>query len=128
MTGDRSGTADRLKVLLIEDEVLVALVLEDTIEGLGHEIVATAGTVQHALDVVREKHLDLAILDVNVGGQQVFPVADLLSERGIPFCFVTGYGKRGLKEPYQDCPVLMKPFTEGQLAEMISRIVAPAPE
>lgn len=128
MTGDRNGTADRLKILLVEDEILVALVLEDSIEGLGHEIVATAGTVQHALDIVKQKRLDLAILDVNVAGQHVFPVADLLAERGIPFCFATGYGKRGLKAPYQDCPVLMKPFTERQLAEMIARIFAPAPE
>lgn len=113
---DLAGT----RVLLVEDEGAVALLLESMLEDLGCEIVASAGRIPRALQAVRELQFDLAVLDVNVAGETSFELARLLAERGIPFIFSTGYGSAGLPEDLGERPVLSKPFALEDLRRRLS--------
>ncbi len=103
-------TERRLRVLIVEDEMLVAMNIEDMLLDLGHEVAGLAGRLDAAMSLAGEAEFDLAMLDVNLAGETSFPVAALLAERGIPFLFATGYGIRGVAEEYRDRPVLQKPF------------------
>ena len=103
--------ADRaLRILIVEDEMLVAMNIEDMLLDLGHEVAGLASRLEPALSLAREAAFDVAMLDVNLAGEASFPVADALRERGIPFLFATGYGIQGIAEDYRDAPVLQKPF------------------
>jgi two-component sensor histidine kinase/CheY-like chemotaxis protein len=106
------------RIMIVEDEALVAMVLEDQLVDLGLSIVATCPTVSEAIAAIDEKAPDSAILDVNLGGQFVYPVADRLLERGIPFIFVTGYGPESVDRRYSSVRVLEKPV-ERQALEQI---------
>ncbi|HEX8444805.1 MAG TPA: response regulator [Allosphingosinicella sp.] len=117
-----------LRVLIVEDEMLVAMNIEDMLLDLGHEVAGLAGRLAPALSLASEAELDLAMLDVNLAGEQSFPVADILIGRGIPFLFATGYGIKGIPEAYRDRPVLQKPFRAQDLGEALARIaVSPSP-
>ena len=118
-------TADRpLRVLIVEDEMLVAMNIEDMLLDLGHEVAGLAGRLAPALALAGEAELDLAMLDVNLAGEQSFPVADILIGRGIPFLFATGYGIKGIPDAYRDRPVLQKPFRAQDLGEALTRLAA----
>ena len=97
-----------LRVLLVEDEPIVALALMGALRSFGCEVVGPAYDLTQA-ELLSQGPLDGAILDVNLGDKKVFPVADILAEREIPFCFVTGYGVAGLRPGDLDRPVLQKP-------------------
>jgi CheY-like chemotaxis protein len=99
-----------LRVLVVEDEALVALQLEDMLSDLGCAVVGPAARVGQALELLRAQKVDAAVLDLNVAGELVYPVADALASQGIPFLFATGYGAAGLTEGYRSRPVLQKPF------------------
>ena len=102
----------RKRVLIVEDEPLIAMMLEDFLDVLGSEAAATADTVQTALDALRDGTFDAAILDVNLrGGEKSTAVAEALAARDIPFIFATGGGIDGLDERFHDRPRLQKPFT-----------------
>ncbi|TCV67358.1 response regulator [Neorhizobium sp. S3-V5DH] len=100
-----------IKVLVVEDEGFVALLIEDMLSDLGCEIVASVAELQEACAVAAAEEIDLAVLDVNLGGERSFPVAEVLLERGVPFIFSTGYGTAGLPEEFIGRPVLAKPFS-----------------
>lgn len=102
-----------LRVLIVEDEALVSMLLEDMLADHGCEVAASAGRVAQALALVADDGLavDAAILDVNLGGEPIFPVADALAARGVPFAFATGYGAGGLPDGWRDRPTLQKPFS-----------------
>lgn len=104
-----------LRVLVVEDEALVALQLEDMLSDLGCAVIGPAARVHQALDLLNGQRVDAAVLDLNVAGELVYPVADALTRRGVPFIFATGYGASGLTEPYRSRPVLQKPFLLTQL-------------
>jgi CheY-like chemotaxis protein len=104
-----------LRVLVVEDEALVALQLEDMLSDLGCAVIGPAARVHQALDLLNGQWVDAAVLDLNVAGELVYPVADALTRRGVPFIFATGYGASGLTEPYRSRPVLQKPFLLTQL-------------
>jgi two-component SAPR family response regulator len=97
-------------VLVVEDEVLIGMLLEDMLAELGYQIVATVSRVDEALKAAQSVECDVAILDVNLSGQEVYPVAEVLAARSIPFIFATGYGERGLPSLFRACPTLQKPF------------------
>ncbi|NOJ46022.1 response regulator [Bradyrhizobium archetypum] len=99
-----------LNALLVEDEGAVALLIEDMLVELGVNIVASVGRLRDACEVARTAALDFALLDVNLGGEMVFPAADILRERQIPFIFSTGYGGAGPTKQFDDVPVIGKPF------------------
>jgi CheY-like chemotaxis protein len=108
-----------LRLLVLEDEALVTMLIEDTLLDLGGVIVGPAGTVARALDLVAHAAIDLALLDVNLGGERSYAVAEALAARGIPFVFVTGYGATGVDRRYHRVPVLQKPFDSGQLERIV---------
>ncbi|KQV82705.1 response regulator [Rhizobium sp. Root1220] len=107
------------RILVVEDEMLVAMLIEDAISDLGHVVVGPAMRLETALSTVEREDFDFAILDINLAGKQSFPVADRLSERGIPFLFASGYGVAGLVDRYRDSPILQKPFSPDQLARAL---------
>lgn len=105
------------RVLVVEDEMLVFMLIESILQDNGCEVLPPASRVAAALEVAREREFDAALLDVNLAGEPVYPVADMLCERGIPFIFLTGYGEDSLQPPYRDRPILAKPFREGRLVQ-----------
>lgn len=107
------------RILLVEDEVLVAMLIEDMIDGMGLQHVATASRLDQALELVQNLEFDAAILDVNLAGKRSFPIADILKERGIPFVFATGYGQDGIVEDHRNVPVLGKPFRRQDLERIL---------
>jgi DNA-binding response OmpR family regulator len=112
------------RVLVVEDEAMIAMMLEDMLADLGHTVVAIAGRLDTALDIARETDADFAILDVNLSGQSSFPVAQVLIERGLPFVFATGYGGLGVEAPFRNAPTLQKPFELRDLCQALDRISA----
>lgn len=120
------SSSQALKVLLIEDESLVAILVEDMLADLGHAVVATAGRMESAMKLAAELPVDLAIVDVNLNGQQTYPLATVLMNRGVPFIFATGYGAAGLLQEWRGVPTLQKPFQTRELAATILRAMQPA--
>jgi CheY-like chemotaxis protein len=108
------------RILVVEDEILIGMLLEDMLGELGYEVAAMASRVEEAMTLAREIDADAAILDVNLDGKQVYPVAEILSGRGIPFVFATGYGERGLPPAYQQRPTLQKPFQQETLQRQLA--------
>jgi CheY-like chemotaxis protein len=109
----------RGSVFLVEDEVMIRMMVADMLEELGFSIAAEAGEINDAIRLAQSAEFDLAILDVNVNGKVISPVADLIHARNRPFIFATGYGSSGLPEQYRDRPSLQKPFQVDTLAKMI---------
>lgn len=107
------------RVLVVEDESLVAMLLETILEDMGCEPVGPAATVEEGLQLAAAEQVDAALLDVNVAGRQVFPVAEALRERGVPFVFSTGYGEGGLPDEWRGHPTLQKPFTEAAVRDAL---------
>lgn len=112
-----------LRVLLVEDDGLVAMSLEDMLSELGCTVAAQAGTLPEALDKARAGGF-VAILDVSLNGKQVFPVADLLSEQRIPFAFASGYGPAGLPASFRNRPMVPKPFEIEELSAALRAALA----
>jgi len=106
------------RVMVVEDEALVALVLADQLAEMGLSVVGPCSTVAEAKAVADQGDFEAAILDVNLGGELVYPVADLLSSRGIPFVFVTGYGRESIDRRFADTPVFEKPVERELLEDM----------
>ena len=107
-------------VFLVEDEVMIRMMVADMLEELGYSIAAEAGEVSDALRLAQSVEFDLAILDVNVNGKVISPVADVIAARNRPFIFATGYGSSGLPAEYRDRPALQKPFQLETLAQVIN--------
>ncbi len=113
-----------LRVLVVEDEAMIAMLVEDMLLDLGVGAVEIAGTVQAALALVAGQRFDFAILDVNLGDALSYPVASALRERGTPFAFATGYGSGGLSSGFAGSPTLPKPFTQPELARVMADVMA----
>lgn len=111
-------------ILVIDDEFLVLWALQDSLERLGFRHIRTAANVGNGLELVEDDQFAFAFIDVNLGGQKSFPIAQALDDKGIPFAFVTGYGRAGLDGHYRDATVLTKPVTP----KAISAVVALADE
>jgi len=110
-----------LRVLLLEDEALVAMLIEDQLIELGFDVVGPAATTNQAIALCEDERIDGAVLDVNLGGgQRSDPVAELLAAKGIPFVFVTGYGQSGIDGRFADAGVLQKPFTLSELHDLVA--------
>jgi CheY-like chemotaxis protein len=112
-----------LNVLVVEDESLVLFNLEDILTELGCIIVGPAMRLMQAQQVVdAAADIDVAILDVNLGGQPVFPIATALKQRGVRIVFATGYGREGLPEEWRSYPVLVKPYTGSDVEQALRDI------
>ena len=111
------------RILLVEDEPLIAMMLEDFLDLLGKTLAGTADAVAPALALVEAGGIDAAILDVNLrGGEQSWPVADALAARGIPFLFATGGTQDGLIDAHRERPTLAKPFTMDGVARALDAL------
>jgi CheY-like chemotaxis protein len=109
------------KVLIVEDDAIIAMMVEDMLQDFGCEIVATVAKMESAVEQARTLPLDFAMLDVNLGGEETFPVADILAERGVPFIFATGYGAHVTSGRYQSAPTLQKPYESRALREAVTQ-------
>jgi CheY-like chemotaxis protein len=110
-----------LRVLIVEDEPLIASSLEDVLNDLGCVVIGPAMNLDDAVRLAREAEIDGACLDVNLAGEKVYAVADILRERGLPFVFMTGYGQAGLRESDLGRPVLQKPHSVERFVEIITK-------
>jgi DNA-binding response OmpR family regulator len=103
------------RVLVVEDEALIAVMVEDMLLDMGSEVVGPAATIEQALDLARREAIDAAVLDVNVRGERIDPVAEALMARGVPVLFATGYGEVRLASGVP-VTVIDKPYTQDKLA------------
>jgi CheY-like chemotaxis protein len=110
------------RILVVEDEVLIALEMADRIRSRGGLVVGPVGHINAALRMAREEPLDGALLDVNLAGDLVYPVADALADRKIPMILVTGYSVDQLAERFRDTPKLPKPFPDGVGDRMLREV------
>jgi two-component sensor histidine kinase/PAS domain-containing protein len=111
------------RILVVEDEMMVAWMLEDMLAGLGCAVVGPATRVNQALAMMDSEAIDAAVLDVNLNGEKSYPVADALAARGVPFVFSTGYNKNSLQDGYRDFPMLQKPFERSQLGDALTSLL-----
>lgn len=116
-----------LRLLIVEDEAMVAMMIEFMLTDLGCVVVDVAGTVSRGLALAGDEALALdgAILDVNLGGEKVYPVAEALRSRHVPFIFSTGYGIDGITEKFAQEPALAKPYEQKTLEEMLLSALVP---
>ena len=115
-----TAALDGMRILVVEDEFLVATLLQDMLEAAGCRVFGPMARVAEALDAVDNGAYDAAVLDVNLGGERIDPVADALSRRKVPFMFVTGYGAGVLPEGFAGRPRLSKPFRLDDLLGTLS--------
>ncbi|WP_374468332.1 response regulator [Phenylobacterium sp.] len=114
-----------LRILVVEDEMTIALLIEDMLTDLGHEVVGLAMRLPQALQMADAQPCDFAILDINLDGRFSFPVAERLQARGVPFIFASGYGSAGLEPPWRGAvTVIRKPFQLQDLAGAIAQAAA----
>src|SRR3954447_2946802 len=126
LTMSAPASLQGLRVLVVEDEMMVSMLIEDMLSDLGCTVVGPASRLDEAIELAKTDALDCAVLDVNLGGQPIFPLADLLREKGRPFAFATGYGDAGLRDVDRGSPGLRKPFREADLARVLDELRAKA--
>ena len=114
------------RVLVVEDESMIRMLLEGMLADLGHIVAAEAGAIEEALTLARQADFDVAVLDVNLNNSPITPVVEALIERGLPFVFASGYGERGVPEAYRHSPTLQKPFQVEALAQAIDAALGSA--
>lgn len=108
-----------LRVLVVEDEMLISLLIEEMLVDQECEIVGPFSSVPPAVEAASGEQIDVALLDVNVGGIKVYPVAEALCARHIPFLFISGYGQSAVPEDHPDWRVCSKPFRQHDLLDML---------
>lgn len=119
-------TLEGLSVLVVEDESIVSLMVESMLTELGCAQVWYASGVSEALEILAERTPDAAVLDVNLAGEQVYPVARRLAAEAIPFIFASGYGGSGIEREWGARPVIQKPFHSNTLAAALATALQPA--
>ncbi|MCC6920164.1 MAG: response regulator [Alphaproteobacteria bacterium] len=123
---DGAASLTGKRILVVEDEAIVAMLLENILEDIGCTPVGPALTLEqaHTLSTAEEPP-DAAILDVNLRGERVYPVAEVLRDRGVPIIFATGYGEGGLDSAWRGRPTVQKPYTMDDIVRTLSRVLAP---
>jgi CheY-like chemotaxis protein len=119
---------ERSRILVVEDDFLVAMLLAEILESVGWQVVGPVAHLTTALDAAASEGFDAAVLDVNLGDQTVYPVAEVLDARSVPFVFVTASGREALPRLFCGRPHLGKPFAPGKLIGTVARLMAPAAE
>jgi DNA-binding response OmpR family regulator len=123
MTAQTDELLTGARVLVLEDETLVSMMVEDMLLDLGCEVVGPFAKLEQALAFMDggDGKLDAALLDVNLGGERSFPMAEALAGKGVPFVFTTGYDESGLPEIWRGRPTLRKPFMMGEMADALRK-------
>jgi len=117
--GERGNPLHGARILIIEDNLFIGSALEDLLTEEGLSVIGVAHALKDALRLSEAQKLDLALLDVNLGGEKIDPVAEVLAARRIPFVFATGYGRAGLPESFSNSPVVEKPFYIEELLKVL---------
>jgi CheY-like chemotaxis protein len=126
MTIENNSVAGK-RVLVVEDEPMIRMLVEDMLADLGHTVAGQAGAIDEAVTLAKQADFDVALLDVNLNNQPITPVVEVLVARGVPFVFASGYGQRGVPEAYRASPTLQKPFQADALAQAIDAATAKTP-
>jgi two-component SAPR family response regulator len=108
------------KIMVVEDEALVALALRDSLDELGFSVIGPFSRISEAMIALRNNHVDAAVLDVNLGGELIYPLADVLTADHVPFVFITGYGADEIERRYASIPILQKPIEPGALKSVFA--------
>ena len=116
--------ADPRSILIVEDEPLIAMMLEDFIQSLGHEVSGNCDSVGTALKEIEKSNFDMAILDVNLKGESVWPVASVLRDKGTPFVLATGGHVDPPPEEFSSVPTIEKPYTIDRVTPIIEAVLA----
>jgi len=122
-TSHMTATLNGLQVLVVDDEIPVLLMIEDMLTSLGCDVVYSATRVAEALDFLKTTLPQAAVLDINVAGVSVYPVATELAARNVPFVFSSGYGLEGISQEWRSRPVLHKPYLIDELARTLGNVV-----
>lgn len=119
--------AKKCRVLFVEDEAAISLLIEDMLLELGVEVVGPVSRLNEAQELAGSADIEAAVLDINISGAHSYAVADVLMQRRVPIIFSTGYGISALPERFRRTPVLQKPFSHEQFAEVLQSALADAP-
>ena len=111
---------DTCSVFIVEDEAMIRMMMTDMLEELGYRVAAEAGEIKEAIRLAQTVDFEIAILDVNVNGKVISPVAEVIQQRNLPFIFATGYRAPGLPEEFRTRPTLQKPFQMETLAKVLA--------
>lgn len=112
------------KVLVVEDEMMIAMLIEDMLDEFGCKLVGPATNVPRALELIAKESIDVAVLDLNLDGKDTYAIADALQRKNVPFIFATGYGSAGLRQEYGNRPVLQKPFPASDLETALTEALS----
>lgn len=112
------------KVLVVEDEMMIAMLIEDMLDEFGCKLVGPATNVPRALELIGKEQVEVAVLDLNLDGKDTYAIADALRQKNVPFIFATGYGSTGMRPEYGDRPVLQKPFQAKDLETALAEALA----
>ena len=123
MTIPNTRVPGERRALIVEDEGLIAMLIEDYLLDMGFSEVTTAASLKEGLRSAREGRFDVSVLDVNLRGERSDEIAAMLIQRGVPFTFTTGYGRVGLSEEYTDIPVATKPVQFAELRDIVERLL-----
>jgi CheY-like chemotaxis protein len=118
------NSADGIRVLIVEDEPIVAMLAEDLLDSIGCIVAGTVASIAEAMAAIKTMMFDVALIDVNLGGEDGLVVADALKALGIPYIITSGYGAEGLAPGHPDAPVLSKPYAIAALEAAICRGMA----
>ena len=119
--------ANPMRILIVEDETLLAMELEELLQGAGYSVIGPFADLAQATRAAHDEAIDIAVLDINLNGEMVYPLADDLSARGIPFVFTTGYNASNLPERFRGAPRVAKPYDLGALTRELERSANAAP-
>lgn len=111
-----------LRVLVVEDEFMIAMAVEAVVTDAGGIVVDMAATLEQAVALAETAEFDAALLDINLNGENSFPVAHILGKRGIPFAFVTGYGRKMVPDAFAAAPILTKPYARNELMRVLGSL------
>jgi len=125
MTSEAKAAVGR-RVLVVEDESMIRMLLDGMLSDIGYTMTAEAGALNEAMALAKQEEFDVAILDVNLHNEPITPVAEILTQRGVPFVFATGADLRGVPQAYRSHPTLQKPF-RAEALERALQAVAPKP-
>jgi DNA-binding NtrC family response regulator len=108
------------RILVVEDEAMISMLLEDMVLDCGGELVGPVAKFEDALELAHKAEFGVAVLDLNLNGTLSYPIAEVIRDRGIPVIFATGYGADGVPDRFSDCPTLQKPFSQQDFAEAVA--------
>lgn len=110
------------RILVVEDEAMIAMLIEDMLSDLGCATVGPACSAERALELIETEQFEAAVVDVNLGGERTTSIAEALNSKGIPFLFATGYGPSGIAQQFSERPVLTKPFRQNELQRALESL------